>query len=70
MYELADVDIDFNGMVDIFDIVQLALAFGSKPGDPNWNLEADINLDGTIDIFDIVQIALKFGSQAPQWPLP
>jgi len=70
MYELADVDIDFNGIVDIFDIVQLALAFGSKPGDPNWNLEADINLDGTIDIFDIVQIALKFGSQAPQWPLP
>jgi branched-chain amino acid transport system substrate-binding protein len=70
MYELADVDIDFNGVVDIFDIVQLALAFGSKPGDPNWNVEADINLDGTIDIFDIVQIALKFGSQAPQWPLP
>jgi ABC-type branched-subunit amino acid transport system substrate-binding protein len=70
MYELADVDIDFNGIVDIFDIVQLAIAFGSVPGDSNWNIEADVNCDGLIDIFDIVQIALKFGSQAPQWPLP
>jgi ABC-type transport system substrate-binding protein len=46
------------GAVDIFDIVTVALVFGSAPPkDPN----ADINNDGVVDIFDIVIVALHFG---------
>lgn len=70
MYPLADVDLNFDGKVDIFDIVKVGLAFGSKAGEPEYNLEADVNADGVIDIFDCVKIALKFGEEAPQWPLP
>jgi hypothetical protein len=49
------------GIVDIFNIATLALAFSSKLGDPNWNSNADINNDGIVDIFDIAVVALHFG---------
>ena len=55
-------DLDGTGIVDIFDIVLVALAFGAEPGADNWNEDADINPDDIIDIFDIVQVALAFGS--------
>ncbi len=53
-------DINKDGIVDIFDCVIVALAFGSKPGDTNWNPVADINSDNLVDIFDIVVVALHF----------
>jgi len=49
------------GVVDIFDIVTVAIAFSSTPADYNWNANADINNDGIIDIFDIVVVATHFG---------
>jgi branched-chain amino acid transport system substrate-binding protein len=67
---LAVADINFDGTIDIFDIVVVALSFGSVPGDGNWNIEADLNIDGIIDIFDIVLIATEYGLTAPTWPLP
>ena len=57
-------DINGDGIVDIFDVVILAKAFGSKPGDPNWNQAADLNSDDVVDIFDVVTIAKNFGSTA------
>lgn len=57
-------DINFDKVVDIFDLVHLALAFGSVPGDPNWNQHADIASHyEQIDIFDIVTLALDFGKE-------
>jgi parallel beta-helix repeat protein len=54
---------DFNndGIIDIFDLVRMALAFGSMPGMPNWDPYVDLNQDGIIDIFDLVVVALHFG---------
>jgi hypothetical protein len=49
------------GTVDIFDVVTVALAFSSQPGDSNWNPVADINNDNIVDIFDLVVVALHFG---------
>jgi len=54
-------DINGDGKVDIFDVVLLAKAFGTKPGDPAWNQGADLNNDGIVDIFDVVTIAKNFG---------
>jgi len=57
-------DIDGNGMVDIVDIVIIALAFGSRPGDGNWDPRADVAAEyGLIDIVDIVSVALHFGEE-------
>ncbi|MFQ5999166.1 MAG: CARDB domain-containing protein [Candidatus Bathyarchaeia archaeon] len=57
-------DIDGNGEVDIVDVVIVALAFGSKPGDLNWNPEADIKPEwDLIDIVDIVAVAIHFGDK-------
>jgi len=54
-------DINSDNCVDIFDIVTVAVAFGSKPGDSNWNVLADINNDNLVDIFDIAVVAINFG---------
>jgi hypothetical protein len=58
-------DINNDKIVDIFDIVRVAVAFGAIPSDPNWDPNADINDDGIIDIFDIVAVALNFGATDP-----
>jgi len=54
-------DINGDGVVDIFDIVIVAAAFGSTLGDPNWSSDADQKPDGIIDIFDLVKVAVHFG---------
>ena len=58
-------DVNADMVVDIFDIVRGALAFGSTPKDLNWDPNADINDDGLIDIFDIVAVAINFGKIDP-----
>ena len=62
--------INGDGIVDIVDVVIVALAFGSEvednPSTPwnetlNWNPDADINNDGLVDIVDLVIIGIHFG---------
>ena len=57
-------DINDDGIVDILDMTIAAIAFGSQPGDPNWNPDADLNQDGIINIFDLVIIGTNFGKTA------
>ena len=58
-------DINADKIVNIFDIVRVALAFGAVPANPNWDPNADINGDKVINIFDIVIVALHFGETSP-----
>ncbi len=60
-----DGDITGNGIVDIFDAIQLAGAFGTKSGDKKWNADADINLDGLVDILDAIKLAGSFNKHVP-----
>ena len=53
-------DINLDGTVDIFDVVTLAVAFGSEFGGDNWNLAADTNHDDIVDIFDVVLVSSNF----------
>lgn len=57
---------DLNGddTVDIYDVVIVAKAFGSRPGDPDWNSVADLNYDDVVDIYDVVTMSLDFGKTA------
>jgi hypothetical protein len=54
-------DVNGDGKVDIQDILVVAKAFGSSPGDPRWNPYADINNDNTVNIKDILLVAKNFG---------
>lgn len=57
-------DINGDNNVNILDIVIVALAFNSEPGDPNWNPKADVVQDYKINILDVVTVALDFGRTA------
>ena len=56
-------DINDDDKVDILDLVLVAHAYGSKPGDANWNALADLTPQlGVIDILDIVTLAYHYAS--------
>jgi len=55
-------DIDGDHKIDIVDVAVVALAYGTSPGDENWNPEADIITDQTINIQDVAYVAARFGS--------
>lgn len=59
-YELLG-DIVYNRKVDIFDIVVVAAAYGTKGGIPNWNPEADFDKNGQVNVFDVVIVAGSYG---------
>jgi len=60
-------DVNDDGKCNIEDIAIAAKAYGSKPGDPNWDPRADITgptylvPDGKVDIRDIALVAKHFG---------
>jgi len=57
-------DFDYDGDVDIFDIVIVAAAYDSTPQSFNWNIYVDVNEPyWIIDIFDVVLAATKYGSE-------
>jgi len=50
-----------DGTMDLDDLYIIALAFGSKPGDSNWNSNADLTRDNVVDVLDLRVAALHFG---------
>jgi hypothetical protein len=58
-------DVNGDGQVNILDIAQVAVAFGTKPGYSKWDPNADINNDNEINILDISTVAIHFGEVDP-----
>jgi hypothetical protein len=58
---------DLNGdlKVTLSDLVILANAYGSKPGDIKWNPNSDINGSGKVDLADLVTMAIHYGQHYP-----
>jgi acyl-CoA thioesterase-1 len=54
-------DLNKDGRVDGQDLVILALAFGARRFNDNFNLAADFNGDGSIDGQDLAVLAASFG---------
>jgi len=54
-------DVNSDDVVDIYDAMIAAGAFGAYPGHEKWNPRCDLNNDSVIDIFDIIIIANNFG---------
>jgi len=59
-------DINGDGKVTLVDLVLFAHAYGSKPGDPNWNPNADLAEPwGKIGLPDFVTLAMYYGKSGP-----
>jgi hypothetical protein len=54
-----------DGLVDIDDVTPIAIAFGSKRGDPRYHPNIDLNDDGLIDIDDVIVPAIHYGETDP-----
>jgi hypothetical protein len=54
-------DIDGDGNVGLPDLVILAVAYNSKPGDPNWNPKADLDNNSIVGLSDLVILATHYG---------
>lgn len=54
-------DVDSNGLVDIFDLSNVAKYYGIKNTDPQYVADYDLNNDGIIDVYDLIYIATNFG---------
>jgi len=54
-------DITHDGKVGLVDLYIIATAYGSRPGDPNWNPAADLNHDGVVNLLDLVIVAQEYG---------
>lgn len=58
---LTNGDIDGDNEVALFDFGQLVSAFGSMPGDSNWNPDADLDGDNEVTLFDFGVLVRNFG---------
>jgi len=47
-------DVNRDGLIDILDVELIQEAWGSTPGDPNWNPDADLNQDGIVNMNDMI----------------
>jgi parallel beta-helix repeat protein len=54
-------DVNYDGDVNIFDIVTIAGAYGTEEGQLKYDTHCDLDDDGDIDIFDIVRAAMNYG---------
>lgn len=57
-------DINGDGIINVMDIFAVAKAFGSEPGDPNWDPRCDVNDDLIVNVMDIFAVAKHFGEEA------
>jgi hypothetical protein len=60
-------DINKDGIVNIFDIAEVARSYGLKSTDKDWDASHDLNKDGIINLFDLIAIAKKFRIEQAVW---
>jgi subtilisin family serine protease len=59
----ADINTDYK--VNYRDLYILAYAYGSRPGDPNWDPRADITINNEVDYADLYILAKNYGKTDP-----
>ena len=61
-FALLSGDVDGDNEVTLFDFGALVAAFGSLPGDANWNADADLDGDEEVTLFDFGILVANFGA--------
>ena len=54
-------DIIFDRRIDLYDAVFLLSIYGTKEGNPNWDIMADLSRDGAINLYDAVKLLTRYG---------
>lgn len=54
-------DVNGDRWINIFDVVRLAMAYGSYTGDPQYDVYCDFDDDGDVDVFDMVTACDPYG---------
>lgn len=57
-------DVNGDGKVDMRDIGEVAVAYGTDMDHPRWNSRADVNGDGVVNLLDIALTAHDFGKES------
>jgi C1A family cysteine protease len=58
-------DLHTDGVIDLQDLGAFLAAYGSTPGDPNWNPYADFDDSNLIDLSDLGVILAVYGQDCP-----
>ena len=58
-------DVNGDNKVNMQDVGQTSLAFGSAPADPRWNIQTDLNQDNRTNLMDVALVARNFGKSHP-----
>ena len=53
-------DINCDGAVNVLDLIELLLDFGTATTDPT-----DVNEDGVVNVLDLIELLLDFGIVCP-----
>jgi len=61
--EVLEGDVIHDCKVNIFDLAAVGLAYGSVPGDDNWNPDADLNNEEKVDIFDLARVGVNYNKK-------
>jgi hypothetical protein len=62
-------DINGDGQVTVADLAPFAKAYGSSPGQPDYNPAADANLSGLVNLFDARAMEYNMTPLTPNVPL-
>jgi hypothetical protein len=55
-------DTNYDGSINVLDLIVVADALGTKPGDAGWNPRADVKEDSVINVLDLILIATRLGT--------
>lgn len=58
-------DVNGDGIIDAYDLFDLSKAFGSVPGDTNWDARCDFNNDDKVDASDLFDLSKNYGKTYP-----